>query len=348
MKIAIITSPLMSNYGGLLQNWALQQILKDLSPANEVVTFDQVDWVAPFYMRLGHRVKLKLGLSKPQPESVFDLFRKNHINASAKISSKSAIKKLERKFKPDVLIVGSDQVWRPSMVRDMSINFLSFSKNPNKIAYAASLGTDKWEFAPDQTQKAYDWIRLFKAVSVREASAIPLLQENLNIESILVLDPTLLLSAERYYSLIGLPENKNDSIFTYILDSTPEKRILTQEIIGNEREYNALYDKEGVKRTVPISVEEWLRGIRDSKAVVCDSFHGVAFSIVFNKEFFVLANPERGNTRIESILNQFDLKDRLVNDVNKIPLINPINWDHVDDKLSDLKSASFKFLESSL
>lgn len=350
MKIAIITQPLISNYGGLLQNWALQQALKKINSEWKVITFDQVDSVAPLYLRLGSRVKQMFGLKKRTNFlNSFELFRTTYINATTKAKSLRDFKRFDRLYKPDAYITGSDQVWRPRMTNILSANFLGFTQCPIKLAYAASFGTDNWEFSEEETAISKRLIGQFKGISVREDSGVTLCQTYLNKKAEHLLDPTLLLEPNDYKSLLAEEEILTTPyIFTYILDTSSEKQAIVKSIIGQEVENNACYDANGHLPKVRMSVEQWIKGIIYSDLVVCDSFHGVAFSIIFNKDFIVLNNPERGNTRIESILRQFDLTDRLINCTRENALVKPIDWERINKRRKELKIKSINFIKANL
>lgn len=351
MRIAIITQPLMSNYGGLLQNWALQTVLQREYPGANVVTFDQVDSLAPLYLRVASNIKHRLvGSTSKTHRTIFDDFREKHINATTKARSIKDFIRFDKKYSPDAYIVGSDQVWRPSMVFNLYANFLSFTTCAKKIAYAASFGVDSWEFTSMQTERCRRLIKDFAAVSVREKDGIRLCSNYLGCTSQHVLDPTLLLYAEDYESLF--PEAYNNSnynyAFTYILDTNANKQITVKKIIGNRTECNAAYNAEGLMVQCRPSVEEWLTWLRDAEVVICDSFHGVAFSIIFNKSFYVLENPQRGNSRINSLLYQFGLEDRIVNSSTNLCNIPSINWMTVNNRRRELIEKSINFLRESM
>jgi hypothetical protein len=351
MRIAIITQPLISNYGGLLQNWALQTVLRREFPGVDVVTFDQVDSVAPLYLRIGSAVKHIFWSNKDKNNvcSQFDSFRDKNIAATYKARTFSDFKKLDRIYAPDVYIVGSDQVWRPSMVFNLDANFLAFTQCHCKIAYAASFGIDTWEFTPSQTLRCRNLIKDFTAVSVREKDGIGLCSDYLGREACLVLDPTLLLLEEDYARLIqGNPVDGEDYVFTYILDSDSEKRVFVNSLIGNLPERNAAHNMLGDMPQVRPSVEEWLSAIRNASMVICDSFHGAAFSIIFNKDFYVLGNQQRGNSRLNSLLSLFGLSDRLVESEQAAKRLSPIDWQQVNCCHRRLINKSLSFLQSAL
>lgn len=351
MRIAIVTQPLISNYGGLLQNWALQTVLRREYPGADVITVDQIDSQAPLYIRIGSAIKRKLtGRNKTiyTPDK-FALFRSKFIKSTPKARSLKDFRKLDRLLKPDAYIVGSDQVWRPSMVHNIYANFLSFTKCTRKIAYAASFGINLWEFSPEETALCSKLIKEFTAISVREKDGVYLCTEHLGCNAKHVLDPTLLLDAEDYMPLLSdFPASTTEKIFTYILDSNSEKRSFVKQMLKDCHEQNAAHDANGEMPGERPSVEEWLAGIKDAKMVICDSFHGMAFSIIFNKEFYVLGNSQRGNSRLNSLLDLFGLSDRLITDISEAKALPEIDWQKVNQKRKDLILESLKFLHSAL
>ena len=95
------------------------------------------------------------------------------------------------------------------------------------------------------------------------------------------------------------------------------------------------------------SIEDWIASFRDAAFIVTDSFHGMAFSIIFNKPFLIIKNESGGNARYYSLLKQFGLEKRIVENMNNMPQ-EEINWEQVNKKRMILKQSSIKFLEDSL
>jgi exopolysaccharide biosynthesis predicted pyruvyltransferase EpsI len=98
-------------------------------------------------------------------------------------------------------------------------------------------------------------------------------------------------------------------------------------------------------------VEGWIKGFYDAEFVVTDSFHGVIFSIIFNKPFIAIGNEERGISRFTSILKQFDLEHRLIigyDQLNNDLILENIDFDVINSKLKDLKAKSLLFLKKNL
>ena len=189
MKIGILTQPLHSNYGGLLQNYALQQTLIRLG--HEVET---IDWEGDSGLRETlYKMKVRvlhtllpnkypqLGYKPNNNEQAIIQRNTNHfintyINHTEAMHSYEGFVSQAAKGKYDAYVVGSDQCWRPCYNAFLPSMFLDFvqDKQVKRIAYAASFGTDKWEFTPQQTNICAPLAKKFDMVSVREDSGVKL------------------------------------------------------------------------------------------------------------------------------------------------------------------------------
>src|SRR5690554_5401891 len=215
MKIGIITHPIIYNYGGILQNYALQQILKEMG--HEVYTIDKLTEtpLKTKILSLGKRSLLKLSGKKVklrgwQTKEESDIINKNtrdfvkqYITTTESIMSNAEVNKLHQKYDFDAYIVGSDQVWRRSGTRGNNLEFLSFlenNKTVKKIAYAASFGTSEWEYTEEETKKFQQLAPLFDAISVREDDGIQLCKEYLKVDAQHLVDPTMLLTKDDFIS----------------------------------------------------------------------------------------------------------------------------------------------------
>jgi len=368
MKIGIITQPLRFNYGGLLQNYALQQVLKHLG--HEPITLDQ-DCCNPsrlriclaccktFILRLFGRGKNRIypyHISKKQKLTIrknTDYFINKYIVKTPVLDAIEQFRKHTIDEQLDALVVGSDQVWRPIYNQNVLCSFLDFAKGLNlkRLAYAASFGVDYWEFNQRQTKQAKELICDFNAVSVREHSGINLCRKYLGCDAVHVLDPTMLLDKEDYIRLV---EEENEPIskgnlFTYILDESDEK-ICIIEKVASELNLQPFTSMPKNRTDVFPPVTQWLRAFMDAKFVVCDSFHGAVFSIIFNKPFLIIGNKERGMTRFNSLLDTFELHNRMIDNISDLHAIisNPIDWEKVNRIREEMKTYSIQFLKSNL
>ena len=108
--------------------------------------------------------------------------------------------------------------------------------------------------------------------------------------------------------------------------------------------------KKNLDACVYPSVTQWLRAFIDAEFVVCDSFHGAVFSIIFNKPFLIIGNKERGTARFNSLLDMFDLSSRMINDIADVHLIvnSIIDWDKINLIRYKMKSYSLEYLITNL
>lgn len=368
MKIGIITLPLHTNIGGILQAYALQTVLRDFGHDVETINLKLItdfDWIfllKRFILKyIFVKKELDLNIKKKQ-EFIFLQRTQNtskFIRKYIKIRNVSAYNIIKSKDY-DVIVVGSDQIWRPKYYLNLYDAYLDFAKRwkINRIAYAVSFGTDKWEYTEEQTMKCSNLVKLFRAVSVRESSGVKLCKDKLGVISKQVLDPTMLISKDIYTKLIPkeyLSKNKKRLMY-YVLDETKEKRDLCEQLcvklglIVDDKSIETENMDVPVEQRIQISVEEWLSGFVNSNFVFTDSFHGTVFSIIFNKPFAVYINEKRGSARFKSLLKLFRLEERVINSNSNIELIidSAIDWDSVNYILKEQKDSSLNYLLSNL
>ena len=368
MRIGVLTLPLHINYGGILQAYALQKVLQDMGhdvvlldsypqcPKSHPFPLQQLFYLKRLICRIASsRTSLPIFYERieqeryPQKEHVRQFYRKNicHIDFDPHTTLNS------KDF--DALIVGSDQIWRP-FYTDIYVAYLSFAEHwPHlkRVAYAASFGTDEWEYSIKQTKNCCRLVQLFDAVSVREESGIHLCREHLKIDASLVLDPTMLVDSKHYIKHIKNVsfEQKTKKCLSYILDETEEKNAIINYIVDIKGYHSLVYrDIDNPDNNQVPSVEEWLSAFYEAEFVFTDSFHGCIFSILFNKPFIVYGNVNRGMARFHSLLSLYGLEERLVTTLKAVKevLSQSIDWDCVNARLSELRNKSHEFLTKAL
>lgn len=370
MKIGIVTLQPRCNFGGILQAYAMQKILTQLGHrATLIDSFRGTRLPAKTrHLVYAKRAFEKIILRKNQiiftdkyyTRKILTIakntlrFIDNNIIRIEKEKDFSDIR--EKEF--DAYIVGSDQVWRPMYFHSQIENaYLDFAKgwNVKRIAYAASFGTEEWEYNEQQTSKCASLLKMFDAVSVREASAVKLCKMKFGVEAKHLLDPTMLLDRQDYIELFekaGTKESKG-KIFCYILDSNEKKSNLITNLAKEKSlepfYVNSKYENEGapIEERIQQPVEKWLRAFYDAEFVITDSFHACVFSIIFNKPFYVIGNKSRGMSRFESLLGMFGLEDRLIPSTGELTH-NVINWEKVNTILQDKRKESIDFLRKHL
>lgn len=373
MKIGILTLPFNNNYGGYLQAYALMTVLKDMGHSPTII------------LRRGNFVKCSLWLNfknvlKSIILSICNLnieilfhskeiyfftrgqkmisFMNKHIKPQTSFvySTQELYTACVNKF--DAYVVGSDQVWRPEYVPDIRNFFLDFTVDwkVRRISYAASFGCNNPVYTDFEKEVCGKLISNFDAISVREKSGLNIIS-NFNwriTNKSVVLDPTMLLSKERYLSLIPSKlSNATNKVFCYILD---ECNGLNEIIIRlcnlSQKEKYEFFSKRSRNKNLTVlpSIEEWLMNIRDAEYVVTDSFHGMVFSLIFNKKFFVYKNIDRGGDRFKNLLEDFGLEKRIISNLDELDdiLKTDINWEYVNKKIEINRFKSINFLSTAL
>lgn len=229
----------------------------------------------------------------------------------------------------DTFVVGSDQLWNPLIGRVNDDLFLDFvAPDRNRVAYGTSFGNRGTEkFKPEFIAKHAQNLQKFKAISVRENYGIDTARNIFGAKADLVVDPVFLLDQNHYSELAAKatisPEGKYMAVF--FLDPTPEKKSTALAILektGLEKILVICNPDEGRTAAQEIwadepraeiiesdSPENFLRGYKDSSYVVTDSFHGTAFSVIFEKPFSSIYNNKRGADRFKNLLSSLGFGD---------------------------------------
>jgi len=371
MRIGILTLPLHTNYGGILQAYALQTVLERMG--HEVCLIEKKRkplqlslWKAPLaYGKrivkniIGHPFPIfyeqKMNREEPFVRQNTDLFIHKYIKFRI-VDDFSEIKEHDY----DAIIVGSDQIWRTIYFNnEIGCTYLDFTRgwNIKRIAYAASFGTDKWEYSFRQTRQCRKLIQHFDAVSVREDSGVDLCRKHFGVEAQHVLDPTMLLNKEDYIQLFenaNMPKSKG-TMLCYILDETQKKTDLVNQIAVEKELIPFRVNSKVEDINAPLQeriqppVEQWLRGFDDAEFVVTDSFHACVFSILFNKPFLAIGNTGRGMSRFNSLVSMFGVENRLnIHVPYTINNSEKIDWVKVNAILNEKINMSIRFLTNNL
>ena len=354
------------NYGNRLQNFALVKLLeeKGIEVDTGLTVFNKKDWEnekANFIKRIIKRIvpysiykKRKLVLVK----SLFDKSNKRKeafmkFTLSYSTISEPIICKNTKKFKEvfnynayDYFIVGSDQVWNPRIAGNQYM-FLTFVPKHKRLSFAASIGVDKIDMDNYKRYKKnfYD----MKYISVREESAARLIKSISGREADVTLDPTLLLDKDIWVKTaknpsFNLPEK---FICAYFLGEEP----IAVQNISNKTGIPVIRLNDATNEEVySIGPEAFIYIIMKSELVLTDSFHAVAFSVKFNKDFYVFEREQKNMnnmfSRISDILTKFNLLSRICNrDCDALlPSISEEIWNKVNIFLKDEKERSISKL----
>lgn len=347
LKIGTITFHWATNYGAVLQAYALQTFLKSNSIDTEII-----DYIPQDRERRLHNYR-KNDLLSYTKENNLEIFRRNHLLLSDHSFSNS--KQLHNSdYSYDCVITGSDQVWNQSFIcyaeghfhfKPVLSYYLDFlPENVRKIAFAVSFGTEQLKTKVEKY--TLPELQQFKAIGVRENSGKELLKR-IGVSSEVVLDPTFLLDPKYYIELIGTEHTEplDNHIFSYILHGDELARNVS-DMVTNKLSCDVRYD-DGC------TLQQWLRNIKTSAFVVTNSFHGMALSIILHKEFIVnVIKGSNMNDRIYTLLEKIGLSDRIVDNCSDEQITHIINthvdWKYVDNRIAQLQSQSRDFLLSNI
>ncbi len=364
-KIGIISIHYGVNFGSSLQAMAMYRYLSGLSPDTYI---EIINYIPP---RFTNRSRLgpvfKGGVSAIAHKFVrfirFELnnckykhFLSSNANVSPPLYNIADLKK--RYVGYDLLIAGSDQIWNSDYNQGVDpAYYLQFaSAGTQKVAYAASCGKDA--FNEDEWKFIKSYLLDFKAISLRERSAVTMMADT-GIEGCsLVLDPTFLLSRDergKYEKEVtGCPENYLLIYFLYVQGTDiiqlahriASERGLKTVLIMNGQSKKVLrnYKVDFIAHNLTPDFYIWL--FRHAAFVVTNSFHGVSFSINMERQFVALRR-EKYNSRLDSILTTMGLMDRYV-DTNCGEIQNEIDYSEVNRRKSDILTKSKDFIDIAL
>jgi len=355
MKIGIITFHWATNYGAVLQCYALQTYLQRQKHEVFIINYRPKEYQKTF-LKCFSSLKFwlwKMNYKDYKKEKTIEKFRIRYLQQTELYKSFIELKTNVPYF--DFYICGSDQIWNPYFTlkgenqKPTSSYFLNFGDiNAKRIAFAVSFGTN---FYPkDASMYINAFLMNFNAISVREDFGVEIL-EKMGISSVnTVSDPTLLLNSFDYNKLLTKNKSTNESYY-YVYILRKSNNYLLKEIYKDFSDMSLIVSDKNRDD----SISGWLDGIKYSSLVLTNSFHGMVFSIIYNIPFVVFI--EKGhlagmNERFYSLLVKLGLENRIVSDyskeiVNKIISID-IDWDFVNKKRLALQNKAEFFLSKNI
>ncbi len=302
--IGLVCVQSYQNYGSAFTNYALYCVLKDLKYSVLIIT-----------------QPLSSDIKPVQNDNFRRTPYKEYENAKHYVT-KEEMQELNNFC--SVFLVGSDQLFNYEIYRkiDGFIKLDWVDDEHKKISYATSFGQDRILGTLEESIEFKKSLSRFSNISVREESGVELFRNNFKIDAKQVLDPVFLCDVSHYTEMCDELENMYGKIFAYILDPDMEKANALKKLsLDLEKEIVALVDrwmgKEYVEShwDIPTQLaqknEVWLKMIMDSEFVFTDSFHGMCFAIIFEKQFAVINNKNRGSTRFMALLEKLNLTDRI-------------------------------------
>ena len=364
MDIKVITRHAPSNYGSLLQSIATLHILERLGNDVQIIDYRRED-ERGFNIIKTHLNNLKEWSGNPikkliyillrYPEELiaerkFNDMRNKYLRMTQEFNNTADMKNLQA----DIFMTGSDQVWGPMLCGSYDdAYFLEFVKQTKKIAYAASFG--RTEFTPEILSKYKAMLAKYDDITVREDSAVEILNGMKIGCRGQVLDPTLLMTEEDWNHLIGTRRKApNDYILIYQLNnsnvSVYAKQLAEKMKLPLYRITPYYHQVTNCGKMIYLpDVSDFLSYIKNCRCLVTDSFHGTAFALTFKKQFVTVLPQNSTNTRSLSILKLLNLEKQAVTDMTDIDLDSKtINYEIVDMILAQEREKSLKILNNML
>ena len=374
-KIAYIAASL-NNYGSQLQTYALYQVMLRYNIVGEVFRYDANIWrKLPRILKIETINKLAARLKKNSKDSMYvqyqnqikirnNCFEKYKQECGFYLPKTNSRKKIKKRVQMySGVVLGSDQVWNPINL-DLDFYTLGFvPENMIKITYASSFGVS--EIPKNQIKKTKTYLSRIQYISVREVSGSRIVYELIQRKVPVVCDPTALLTAQEWenYSRPYIIDNKY--VLCYFLGHNKAHREYAKKIAKQyglkivcipHIEYYTTSDVGYADIEVyNADPRQFVSLIKNASLVLTDSFHATMFSIYFNKKFFTFyryneTDIKSANSRITTVLHRLELTAQLINtnNVNLKMADCVIDWEGVENRLSQWKEESLKFFEGAL
>ena len=356
MRVGLLTFHDAINYGAVLQAVALSRSLTKV--CNEQCTLldyrcKSIDQM--YRIKEGNLAKrlLKAGYQTLKRNS-FRKFVKYNCQMTGKLDEQS-INQYADCF--DAWVVGSDQVWNGNITGHDSNFLLEFVGDcSRKLSYAASFGN--YQIPVQEVPLFQKALESFDGISVREPAGAEAIKDITNLNVDVHLDPTLLLDMDEWGAMAKEPKIKNKYIFIYASGDVSKIAPLAKRIskeTGMKILYMGNYNIPNGRKLSFVSPEAWLGYIKNASCVLTNSFHGTAFSIIFNRHFFVdLGKTEvrngtemHHNDRAENLINTLGLQNRAIDCVDK-QLNQAPDWDVRNKVLPIYKDKALEYLRRTL
>lgn len=337
-KVGIISFHKSINYGVYLQAYALQTYIEQSGYVAEIIDYnrftEQPKRKKGAIYRITHfketisiiRMLFFLhGKGAKEKEIKFENFAKNNFCLSNPLNSFDEIVNIEGDY--EKFVCGSDQIWNPEYTQANPVYFLQFAPEIKRIAYAPSFGVERKSDAFKGYEEKYKkYIAAFADISVREETGQGIVEDICGILPKVVVDPTLLLSANHWEEKSKQVKIQGKYIVFYILGSNPLYRELAKKIF-EQGEYSViciptgpLWDNLVCVEKCYAGVDEFIYLMRNAQYVITDSFHGTVFSVIFKKNFSaVLRNDTEYSlcSRLRDFLKKIKLDENCVS-VDKV------------------------------
>lgn len=354
--IAIMTSYYINNYGSVLQAFATKEFFSSLGLDVIFINYIRENvrhrtvvnerWNSNFVKKIIYKVYKYVDYKSKN--KVFKGFVENHLKLSEAYESKEDL--CDELVDADIYCVGSDQMWNSEynggVIDENFLRFVPIGKK--KISLSTSMGMSSFSESEMKQMKAL--LEDFSFISVREKEAVEIL-DSMGIKDVYqLLDPTLLISGNKWRELCEVKENDKRYVLIYQLNDNQDMQNFAKRLAErNDLEvrqitYYMSQHWDGIKSIYNPKVEDFVSLIANAEYIVTDSFHGTAFSINLNKEFFSFS-PGKYVGRISSILSLTGLENRFVEKWDQYAMPQKIDYELTEDILDKCRREARRLLK---
>lgn len=347
MKIGILTFHRARNFGAVLQCYALQETLFQLGYDVKVIDYRQPTiekLYLPFSWDLFKKNFLYIVRSlfrRPKnyiPILKFYSFSKNHLKLSAPVYSAESMPQ-----DYDVYIVGSDQVWGLNCTEFADdVYFGKFKKKKEAIIIGYAISTNEYSLKKIGEESLLNYANNFKILSFRESPVADYFNK-MGIKSRIDIDPTLLADKKVWNNLVNEKYKTQNYIITHFNRGSNEQiLLLNKKAINIAEQLNCKVVNLSDYADSPV---DFISLIKYSKYVITTSFHCIAFSLIFERNFYAVNLDDGLDSRQKELLMKINLDEVLV-DVNFVPSIRNINYKNVNMDLERMRQNSLDYLKN--
>lgn len=354
--IGIMTFHRANNYGAVLQCYALQRALNDEGIRNQVIDY-RCRYIEKHYspmpsVSFKHTKRFCLDLlqvpNKIKTRKRFKSFLNKYISMSTPML-KEELRTKTKNYK--TIIVGSDQVWNKLSSNGDKSYLLDFaSKNTTKISYAASVGIEEWQTTEKEDMRKS--LEGFTSISVREPKSVEMIKEVYGGDVHVNVDPTVLLKVSEWEKITNESKlKKRDFIFVYIMQPSDNLYLVAKELSKNENlEIISISTTERKckigKNAKGAAVSDFLWYIKNAKYVVTNSFHGMMFSMIFQKEFFwdYQKGSNMSNMRFDMLVEQYGIRSRCYDKNKAINDYSDLNYELIKKTMKQQRMEGLNYL----
>lgn len=362
MKVGILTFSYSWNPGSYLQAYALQEKVRELGASCNIINYQNPRrgkemigvscFCPPVSKWRPKKVVSWIGQLITYPVKIrkYRRFQDDCFNGyPCKAVGLGDLPALNNEF--DRFLVGSDQVWNFANDKWDAPYFLDFvTDDSKKIAYAASFGTET--LPAGKEGEILEYIRHFKSISVRETQGMEILS-SAGIAAELALDPSLLWTRDKYEPLVKTSPRKKKYLFLYLRAKDAGVEAVAKKMAADRgleivRVYKAYKCIHGMP-VATVGPCEWLGYVKNAEVVVTNSFHGICFSLLFEKEFYIAnlvgASAER-NSRLTNMMQMFGLQDCAIRSDGTTQ--TPVDYARINPLLEKMRTSSLRYLEKAV